>query len=108
MAEQTDALKYQDGARKGGGTNIKRHAGPGQQDAGDRHERRPVAEARPPMTAPILQIRNKNGGAWSAHAEFPDGIEEISGFKTENETNEWIAKELQDWLDRREKAKAKS
>ena len=59
------------------------------------------------MTAPVLQIRNKNGGAWTVHAEFPDGsFEEISGFKTENEANEWVAKELQDWLDRRERSKS--
>ena len=57
------------------------------------------------MTAPILQIRNKNGGSWTVHAEFPDGsFEEISGFATENDANEWIAKELQNWLDRREQA----
>jgi len=59
------------------------------------------------MTAPVLQIRNKNGGAWTVHADFPDGsFEEISGFKTENEANEWVAKELQDWLDRRERLKS--
>ena len=59
------------------------------------------------MTVPVLQIRNKNGGAWSVHAEFPDGsFEEISGFRTENEANEWVAKELQDWLDRRERTKS--
>jgi hypothetical protein len=57
------------------------------------------------MNVPTLQIRNKNGGAWIVHAEFPDGSsEDISGFNTENEANEWIARELQDWLDRREKA----
>ena len=61
------------------------------------------------MSAPILQIRNKNGGAWSVHAKFPDGsFEEIAGFKSENEANEWIAKELQLWLDRRQEANAKS
>jgi hypothetical protein len=54
------------------------------------------------VTAPILQIRNKNGGSWTVHAEFSDGsFEEISGFATENDANEWIAKELQNWLDRR-------
>jgi len=59
------------------------------------------------MTVPVLQIRNKKGSAWSVHAEFPDGsFEEISGFKTENEANEWVAKELQDWLDRRERTKS--
>ena len=59
------------------------------------------------MKIPTLQIRNKNGGAWIVHAEFPDGtFEEISGFKSENEANEWIAQELQDWLDRREQVAA--
>jgi hypothetical protein len=53
---------------------------------------------------PILQIRNTNGGDWSVHAEFPDGsFEEISGFKSENEANEWIANSLREWLDRRQK-----
>ena len=56
---------------------------------------------------PILQIRNKNGGAWVVHAEFPDGsFEEISGFKTENEANAWIARGLLDWLDGREQRAA--
>jgi hypothetical protein len=53
-------------------------------------------------TMPVLQIRNANGGAWIVHAEFPDGsFEEISGFRTENDANEWIATSLQQWLDRR-------
>lgn len=52
---------------------------------------------------PVLQIRNSNGGAWRVHAEFPDGSsEDIGGFRTENEANEWIAKDLQQWLERRE------
>ena len=42
------------------------------------------------------------------HAEFPDGsFEEISGFRSENDANAWIAKDLQDWLDRREAAAGK-
>ena len=58
-------------------------------------------------TMPVLQIRNANGGAWTVHAEFPNGESaDISGFKTENESNEWIAKSLQQWLDEREKEKA--
>jgi hypothetical protein len=55
-------------------------------------------------TMPSLQIRNSNGGSWHVHAQFPDGTaDDIGGFKTENEANEWIAKELQRWLDEREK-----
>ena len=60
------------------------------------------------MSIPALQIRNKNGGAWTVHAEFPDGsFEEISGFRSENDANAWIAKDLQGWLDRREAAAGK-
>jgi hypothetical protein len=54
-------------------------------------------------TMPILQIRNANGGAWTVHAEFPDGSsDEISGFRTESDANEWIATSLQQWLDQRD------
>src|SRR5215203_4842661 len=53
-------------------------------------------------TMPVLQIRNSNGGAWCVHAEFPDGtFEDVTGFKSENDANEWIAKDLQHWLDQR-------
>jgi hypothetical protein len=56
------------------------------------------------MSMPILQIRNSNGGAWCVHAEFPDGsVEDVGGFRTENEANEWIAKDLHQWLEKREK-----
>ncbi len=55
------------------------------------------------ISMPVLQIRNSNGGAWCVHAEFPDGsFEDVGGFKTENEANEWIVKGLQRWLERRE------
>jgi hypothetical protein len=42
------------------------------------------------MSTPVLQIRNKNDGGW-----FPDAVSKT------------FAKELQDWLDRREKQNAK-
>jgi hypothetical protein len=55
------------------------------------------------MSVPILQIRNTRSGDWTVHAEFPDGsFEDIPGFKSENEANEWVARELQAWLDGRE------
>jgi len=54
------------------------------------------------MSMPVLQIRNSPSGAWSVHAEFPDGsFEDITGFSSENDANEWIATDLQRWLDRR-------
>jgi hypothetical protein len=75
---------------------------PSNEATGDNWRIRPVKKDRT-MTAPVLQIRNKNGGSWTVRAEFPDGSsEEISGFATENDANEWIAKELQSWLDRRQ------
>jgi len=56
------------------------------------------------MSMPVLQIRNSNGGAWCVRAEFSDGsFEDVGGFGTENEANEWIAKDLQRWLERRER-----
>jgi hypothetical protein len=56
---------------------------------------------------PILQIRTVNGDEWRVHAQFPDGsFEEVSGFRSENEANAWVAKDLQRWLERREKAAA--
>ena len=49
---------------------------------------------------PILQIRHANGEPWKVAATWPDGrFEEIRGFKTESEANEWIARSLQAWLD---------
>ena len=52
---------------------------------------------------PVLQIRSTNGGAWCVHAEFPDGsAADIKGFATENDANQWIATELQHWLEKRE------
>jgi hypothetical protein len=51
---------------------------------------------------PALQIRTTNGESWLVRAQFPDGsFEDIPGFRSENEANEWVAKELQGWLDRR-------
>jgi hypothetical protein len=51
---------------------------------------------------PVLQIRHRDGENWFVAATWPDGrFEEIQGFKTESEANEWIAKEFQAWLDKR-------
>jgi hypothetical protein len=67
----------------------------------------PSCRGAPGHDRPDLANPQQERGAWSVHAEFPDGsFEEISGFKTENEANEWIAKDLQDWLDRRERSKS--
>ena len=54
------------------------------------------------MKTPVLQIRRRNEDDWFVAATWPDGtFEEIQGFKTESEANEWIAKEFQAWLDKR-------
>jgi hypothetical protein len=53
---------------------------------------------------PILQIRHADGRAWKVAATWPDGrFEEIKGFKTESEANEWIAHSLQAWIDNSER-----
>jgi hypothetical protein len=53
-------------------------------------------------TVPILQIRRTDGEDWCVAATWPDGhFEEITGFKSESEANEWIAESLQTWLDQR-------
>jgi hypothetical protein len=54
---------------------------------------------------PVLQIRHRNGDDWFVAVTWPHGqFEEIQGFKTESEANEWIAKEFQVWLNERSKA----
>jgi hypothetical protein len=53
---------------------------------------------------PVLQIRHRDGNDWIVAATWPNGaFEEILGFKSESEANEWIAKEFQAWLDERSK-----
>jgi hypothetical protein len=56
---------------------------------------------------PVLQIRRRDGEHWFVAATWPDGrFEEIQGFATESEANEWIAKKFQAWLDERGEADA--
>ena len=51
------------------------------------------------MTVPIMQVRHDSKDVWWVAAKWPDGaIEDIQGFKSENEANEWIANELETWL----------
>ena len=53
---------------------------------------------------PVLQIRrSESGKEISVAATWPDGrFEEIAGFESESEANEWIANKFQDWLDEQE------
>jgi hypothetical protein len=58
-------------------------------------------------TTPILQIRHTENDEWFVAAKWPDGrTENIRGFKTESEANEWVANELQSWLDERKEHRA--
>ncbi len=53
-------------------------------------------------TVPVMQIRRTETGEWLVAAKWPDGtVEDIRGFSTETDANEWIANELQAWLDSR-------
>ena len=63
------------------------------------------------MTAtPVLQIRQH--ATWkdfSVAASWPDGrVEEILGFKSETDANEWIAHKFQAWLDGQDGARKAS
>jgi hypothetical protein len=52
------------------------------------------------MQPPVLQIRHRDEEDWFVAATWPDGrSEDIRGFKSEQDANEWIAKEFQAWLD---------
>jgi hypothetical protein len=57
-------------------------------------------------SVPVLQIRRAEGDdKWCIAATWPDGhFEQIAGFKSETDANEWIAKSFQEWLDHRKKA----
>ena len=51
---------------------------------------------------PVMQVRHDPNGEWWVAATWPNGHkEDVKGFKTESAANEWIAKELQAWLDQR-------
>jgi hypothetical protein len=56
---------------------------------------------------PVLQIRHTDSGSqYSVAATWPDGrVEQIEGFATESEANEWIANKFQDWLNDLEAAR---
>jgi hypothetical protein len=100
----TGASKKQFGAGsqgKGDGTGaMAQRAGAG--EPGPFESKQKAEMKMSPSTVPMLQIRNTDAGAWCVHAQFPDGsFEDIGGFKTENDANEWIAHELQQWLDQR-------
>ena len=59
------------------------------------------------MTVPTMQIRHDERGQWWVAAKWPDGrTEDIKGFKSENEANEWIANDLPSWLEGRKKTNA--
>jgi hypothetical protein len=55
---------------------------------------------------PVLQIRRSDvGKEISVAAIWPNGrTQEVSGFKSESEANEWIANKFQQWLEEAEKS----
>lgn len=59
------------------------------------------------MSGPVMQIRHDPSDRWWVAAKWPDGqIEDISDFRSESEANEWIANELDAWLEERRQAEA--
>jgi hypothetical protein len=56
------------------------------------------------MSIPRLRICRTNSEDWRVHIEFPDAtFEEVSGFRSEEEANEWIAIKFEDWMQLRQK-----
>ena len=59
------------------------------------------------MTVPTMQIRHDTNDRWWVAAKWPDGrTEDIKGFTSEAEANEWIANELNKWLEHRKQPDA--
>jgi hypothetical protein len=51
---------------------------------------------------PTAQIRHSEAEGWRVAARWPDGhVEDIAGFKSELEANDWIADHFQEWLEMR-------
>jgi hypothetical protein len=51
---------------------------------------------------PTPQVRHAEGEGWRVAARWSDRhVEDIAGFKTELEANEWIAEDFQTWLETR-------
>jgi hypothetical protein len=49
---------------------------------------------------PTAQIRHSEAEGWRVAARWPDGhVEDIAGFKSELEANDWIADHFQEWLE---------
>ncbi len=58
------------------------------------------------MAVPVMQIRHDTSDRWWVAAKWPHGqIEDIMGFRTEGEANDWIANKLDQWLERRRNRK---
>ena len=69
---------------------------------GKRREDRRSGQRTKAMTGPVMQIRHDPSDRWWVAAKWPHGqIEDILGFRTESEANDWIANELDTWLEHR-------
>jgi hypothetical protein len=59
------------------------------------------------MTIPTMQVRHDKNEQWWVAAKWPNGrTEDIKHFRPENEANEWIANELDAWLERQKQSLA--
>ena len=58
------------------------------------------------MTAPTIQVRKEAENKFTVRATWPDGaFEEMSGFTSEGEADDWITNKLPIWVEEQEKAR---
>ena len=56
---------------------------------------------------PSLAVLHKGSRQWAVQATWSDGSqEEVSGFSSETDANEWITLKFQDWLADLKKARS--
>jgi hypothetical protein len=58
------------------------------------------------MSMPTLQIRKDDEQKFTVRATWPDGaFEEVAGFLSEQEADDWIANKFPIWLEEQNKAR---
>jgi hypothetical protein len=58
------------------------------------------------MSMPTLQVKKEAEDKYTVRATWPDGaFEEVSGFRSEREADDWITNKFPIWLEEQKKAR---